>query len=102
MLPGLESCAEGPACCPTTTASAKTWARETGLPAAEIVLIGIDEETGLLNDDPNGQWTAYGKGAVTVYEPDSRAVFQHGQRFVLPIESGTISEDRANSGTNPE
>jgi cyanophycinase len=50
------------------------------------LLIGIDEETGLLNDGPEGQWTVYGKGAVTVYEPDSRAVFRHGQRFVLPIE----------------
>jgi hypothetical protein len=28
----------------------------------------------------------YGKGAVTVYEPDRQAVFQHRQRFVLPIE----------------
>ena len=53
------------------------------LPGA--LLIGIDEETGLLNDGHKGQWTVYGKGAVTVYEPDGQAVFRHGQRFVLPI-----------------
>ena len=63
----------------------KDWApRLTRLLPASL-LIGIDEETGLLNDGPDGQWTVYGKGAVTVYEPDSRAVFQHGQRFVLPV-----------------
>jgi hypothetical protein len=27
----------------------------------------------------------YGKGAVTLYEPDGQAVFHHGKRFVLPL-----------------
>jgi cyanophycinase len=64
----------------------KTWAAKLALLLPGIVLLGIDEETGLLNDHPNGQWTVYGKGVVTVYEPDRRAVFRHGQRFMLPIE----------------
>jgi cyanophycinase len=64
----------------------KNWASRLTSLLPGALLIGIDEETGLLNDGPEGQWTVYGKGAVTVYEPDSRAVFQHGQRFVLPIE----------------
>ena len=64
----------------------KDWAPRLTRLLPGALLIGIDEETGLLNDGPEGQWTVYGKGAVTVYEPDSRAVFQHGQRFVLPIE----------------
>jgi cyanophycinase len=63
----------------------KDWAPRLTRLLPGTLLIGIDEETGLLNDGPGGQWTVYGKGAVTVYEPDSRAVFQHGQRFVLPI-----------------
>ncbi len=50
------------------------------------LLVGIDEETGLLNDGPHGQWTVYGKSAVTVYEPDGRTVFHHGRRLVLPVE----------------
>jgi len=63
----------------------KDWAPRLTRLLPGALLIGIDEETGLLNDGPEGQWTVYGKGAVTVYEPDNRAVFQHGQRFVLPI-----------------
>jgi len=63
----------------------KDWAPRLTRLLPGTLLIGIDEETGLLNDGPGGQWTVYGKGVVTVYEPDSRAVFQHGQRFVLPI-----------------
>lgn len=64
----------------------KDWAPRLTRLLPGALLIGIDEETGLLNDGPDGQWTVYGKGAVTVYEPDGLAVFQHGQRFVLPIE----------------
>jgi cyanophycinase len=54
------------------------------LPGA--ILIGIDEETGLLNDGPRGQWTVYGRSVVTLYEPEGQAVFRHGQRLVLPVE----------------
>ena len=64
----------------------KDWAPRLTSLLPGALLIGIDEETGLLNDGPEGQWTVYGKGAVTVYEPDSQALFHHGQRFVLPIE----------------
>ena len=63
----------------------KDWAPRLTRLLPGTLLIGIDEETGLLNDGAEGQWTVYGKGAVTVYEPDSRAVFHHGKRFVLPI-----------------
>jgi len=63
----------------------KDWApRLTGLLPGRL-LIGIDEETGLLNDGEAGQWTVYGKGAVTVYEPGGKSVLQHGKRFVLPV-----------------
>jgi len=65
---------------------AKDWAPRLNRLLPETLLIGIDEETGLLNDGPNGQWTVYGKGAVTVYEPDGQAVFHHGERLVLQVE----------------
>jgi hypothetical protein len=54
------------------------------LPGACI--IGVDEETGLLNNGPAGEWTVYGKGAVTVYGPLGRRIFHHGERLVLSIE----------------
>jgi cyanophycinase len=64
----------------------KSWARPLGKLLPGTILIGIDEETGMLNDGPAGEWTVYGKGAVTVYKPEGLAVFQHAQRFMLPVE----------------
>lgn len=32
-------------------------------------LIGIDEQTGMINDGVGGQWTVYGSGMVTLYRP---------------------------------
>ncbi len=35
------------------------------------LLIGIDEQTGMLNDAVSGQWKVYGKGNVTLYRPEN-------------------------------
>ena len=83
-LPGL-NLLPGVCVLPHHDTFGKGWAPRLTRLLPGALLIGIDEETGLLNDGPEGQWTVYGKGAVTVYEPDGRAVFRHGQRFVLPI-----------------
>jgi len=45
----------------------------------QAVLIGLDERTGLINDGPNGAWTVYGQGSVTLY--------RHGQ--AQRVASGT-------------
>jgi cyanophycinase len=87
VLPGL-NLLPGVCVLPHHDTFGKGWAPRLTRLLPGAILIGIDEETGLLNDGPNGQWTVYGKGAVTVYEPDSHAVFQHGQRFALPIAVG--------------
>jgi cyanophycinase len=63
----------------------KDWAPRLTRLLPGRLLIGIDEETGLLNDGAAGEWTVYGNGVVTVYEPGGKSVFQHGQRLVLPI-----------------
>jgi cyanophycinase len=62
----------------------KIWAAKLALLLPRIVLIGIDEETGLLNDGPEGQWTVYGKGAVTLYFGGTMTVRHHGHFFDLP------------------
>jgi cyanophycinase-like exopeptidase len=62
----------------------KRWAPRLVRLVPEALLVGIDEETGLLNDGPAGEWTVYGKGVVTVYEPYRQTVFHHGERFLLP------------------
>jgi cyanophycinase len=76
-----------PGCCviPHHDTFGKKWAPALGRLLPGVNLLGIDEETGLLNDGPAGEWTVYGNGAVTVYKDDSRARFKHGQRFVIPI-----------------
>jgi cyanophycinase len=91
VLPGL-NLLPGACVLPHHDTFGKSWRRPLSRLLPGALLIGIDEETGLLNDGPTGEWTVYGKGAVTVYEPDGQAVFHHGQRFVLPVEVKARSE----------
>jgi len=63
-----------------------TWAPRLGRLLPGACLIGIDEETGLLNDGPAGEWTVCGQGAVTVYEPHGQRTYHHGQQLELSIE----------------
>ena len=62
----------------------KTWAAKLALLLPGIVLIGIDEATGLLDDGPGGRWSVYGKGAVTLYRRGGQTAYHHGQNFDLP------------------
>jgi cyanophycinase len=66
----------------------KDWAHRLKrlLPSAR--LIGIDEETGLLDDGAAGEWTVYGKGAVTLYLEGTKTVLHHGHFFDLPRGRG--------------
>jgi len=39
----------------------------------DALLLGIDEQTGIINDSPSGGWTVYGGGAAVLYRMnDSR------------------------------
>ncbi len=84
-LPGLNFL-QGCCVLPHHNRFGKNWAPRLSrlLPGAS--LIGVDEETGLLNDGPAGEWTVYGKGVVTVYKPESQTVFGHGEQLLLPVE----------------
>jgi cyanophycinase len=46
-----------------------------------VLLIGIEEQTGMINDGPDGQWQAYGKGGI-VLAPDG-----HPHRRFIPGEA---------------
>lgn len=59
----------------------RTWVHTLRIAAAGALLVGIDEETGILNDGPDGTWTVYGRGAVTLHGPDGEAVYLRGERF---------------------
>ncbi len=50
----------------------KKWVNRLASLLPEIFLIGIDEETGIINDGSDGVWNIYGAGFVTLY--------RHGQQ----------------------
>ena len=49
----------------------------------DIILVGIDEETGALNNASQGQWRVYGKGKITLYQNDRIDEFGSGQEVVI-------------------
>ena len=63
----------------------QSWASELiqGLPDA--MLIGIDEQSGMLNDGPHGRWQVYGAGRVTLYQNNRRKQFASGEPFALKV-----------------
>lgn len=56
----------------------KGWAPKLADKLPGVVLIGIDEQTGMIDDGPQGQWQVYGKGAVTLYRAGVPTVFHTG------------------------
>jgi cyanophycinase len=63
----------------------KNWAPELSRRLPGTMLIGIDEQSGMLNDGPQGNWQAYGAGGVTLYQNDRKLQFAAGQPFELKI-----------------
>lgn len=76
-----------PGCCvlPHHNRFGKSWAPMLALRLAGVVLIGIDEQTGMLNNGPAGRWQVYGPGGVTLYQNDRRRHFTSGKPFTLEI-----------------
>jgi len=48
---------------------------------SDIRCIGIDEQTGMINQDGNNRWKVYGKGKVTLYLKSSVVTYGAGQTF---------------------
>jgi cyanophycinase len=57
----------------------KSWASRL-LEIIQITLIGIDEQTGML-DDGAGTWTVYGRGNVTLYQNRQVETYPVGKEF---------------------
>jgi cyanophycinase len=89
VMPGLKLL---PGCCvmPHHNTFGKNWAPRLTQLLPSTTLLGIDEETGLLNEGPAGEWTVYGRGAVILYESSGQRMYRHGQRFLLPIAEDTF------------
>lgn len=71
---------------PHHNAFGRSWAPRLTDSLPEAALIGIDEQTGILNDLP-GKWTVHGAGQVTLYERGASRVYSPGDTFSLPASS---------------
>jgi cyanophycinase len=60
------------------------WAPRLALELPGASLIGIDEQTGIL-DDAAGAWNVYGAGRVTIYHAGGSRVSSRGEAFSLSV-----------------
>jgi cyanophycinase len=60
----------------------KNWAPQLMSSIPEVTLIGIDEQTGMIQAGDN-PWTVYGKGSVTLYTGGGKTIFKRGETFSL-------------------
>ena len=63
----------------------KDWVPQLKKQLPDIILFGIDEETGALYIASSGNWRVYGKGKITVYYSRHVDKFEAGQEFALEI-----------------
>ena len=62
----------------------KGWAQQLTSLLPGVVLLGIDEQTGMLDDGEEGRkigWRVYGQGEITLYRGVKPAVYRAGERF---------------------
>ena len=60
----------------------KSWAGRL-LEISHITLIGIDEQTGIIDDGSSKTWSVLGRGAATLYRNAKIEVYQTGASFSL-------------------
>ena len=60
----------------------KSWAGRL-LEISHLTLIGIDEQTGMIDDGSSKTWSVLGQGAVTLYRNGQEEVYQTGTSFLL-------------------
>ena len=61
----------------------QNWAPDLSAQLPDAILIGIDEQSGMINDGPQGHWQVYGAGGVTLYQKGGQLQFAAGQPFDL-------------------
>ncbi len=59
------------------------WAKKLAALLPGVTLVGIDEQTGMLNDASDGNWQVYGAGSVTIYANESVTTYPAGKAFPL-------------------
>ena len=82
VLKGL-NLVEGICILPHHNTYGKDWVPQLKKKLPDIVLVGIDEETGALKDASQDDWQVYGKGKITLYHSGHVDEFEAGQAFAL-------------------
>lgn len=59
----------------------KGWAPRLMKQIPNVTLIGVDEQTGMLNDGENGSWNVYGAGEVVLYRASQVETHKAGMIF---------------------
>jgi len=67
----------------------KNWVPQLQKQLPDIILFGIDEETGALYIASSGNWRVYGKGKITLYHSGQVDICEAGHEFAL--ETGVSS-----------
>jgi len=63
----------------------KGWVKQLASLLPEVVLLGIDERTGMLDDGEQGRkvgWSVYGQGDITLYRAGKLAIYHSGEHFI--------------------
>ncbi len=81
VLPGL-NVLQNACVLPHHNGFGRRWAPLLRQALPGVLLIGIDEQTGMLGD-PSASWTVHGAGKVTLYRADSTEAFAPGNEFTL-------------------
>jgi cyanophycinase len=61
----------------------KNWASKLRSLIPQATLLGIDEQTGIINDVSDHVWTVYGAGVVTLYRGEKIEVHARDEQFHL-------------------
>lgn len=59
----------------------KGWASSLLKQIPNVTLIGIDEQTGMVNDGEHGMWNVYGAGEATLYRAGHVEMYKVGNAF---------------------
>ncbi|MEO5888590.1 MAG: Type 1 glutamine amidotransferase-like domain-containing protein [Anaerolineales bacterium] len=61
----------------------KSWAPRLAQKIPDVTLIGIDEQTGMIDDAENKSWNVHGRGDVTLYRAGAAELHPTGKAFSL-------------------
>jgi cyanophycinase len=61
----------------------KRWAPKLTREIPHVTLLGIDEQTGMIDDGENNSWTVHGSGAVTLYRDGKVETFNERKIFTI-------------------